>query len=447
MRGERVISLVLGVCAVSCATAPAPKPAPLPAHLSDAAQYQKALEHAYTAIAERETTPLKVPQVDLQAAASIPIPDNRTVRGALAYFTTDLKGDVQESLIRSAQYKNMIDRVLDEYNLPKALAYLPVIESAYVPTLTSSAGAHGIWQFMRETARDYGLRVDWWVDERADPERSTKAAAAYLRDLYSEFHDWPLALAAYNAGAARIERAMEKTGATSFWDLVDTTAIPRETRGYVPTFFATVIIASDPANYGFRLEEPRDPAIRRVAIEGPVSLRYLSEVTSVDERTLRDLNPFLRHAILPPGKSTVRLPAAAANAVEARAATLKNDDADVAVCTYTLRHGDTVKKLARALGTSSRTILAMNDLDSSDRIRRGDTLYLPVRARELGNLLAGAQVYYAVRRGDTLYSVARRHNITVAELCDLNQFSRRHKLHPGEKIRVAEPRALSAGGM
>src|SRR5579872_3623375 len=314
MRGERVISLVLGVCAVSCATAPAPKPAPLPAHVSDAADYQKALEHAYTAITERETTPLKVPQVDLQAAASIPIPDNRTVRGAVAYFTSDLKDDVQESLIRSAQYRKMIDRVLDEYNLPKALAYLPVIESAYLPTLTSSAGAHGIWQFMRETARDYGLRVDWWVDERADPERSTKAAAAYLRDLYSEFHDWPLALAAYNAGATRIERAMEKTGATSFWDLVDTTAIPRETRGYVPTFFATLIIASDPASYGFRLEEPRDPAIRRVAIEGPVSLRYLSEVTSVDERTLRDLNPFLRHAIVPPGKSTVRLPAAAADA-------------------------------------------------------------------------------------------------------------------------------------
>lgn len=447
MRGKRVISLVLGVCAVSCATAPAPRPAPLPTHVSDAADYQKALENAYGAITQREKTPVAAPRVDVEAAASMVIPDNRTVRGALAYFTTDLKGDIQESLIRSARYKTMIDRVLEQYKLPKGLAYLPVIESAYLPTLTSRAGAHGIWQFMRETARDYGLRVDWWVDERADPERSTKAAAAYLRDLYNEFHDWPLALAAYNAGAARIQRAVEKTGATTFWDLVDTTAIPRETRGYVPTFFATLIIASDPGTYGFRLAEPADPAVRRVEIEGPVSLHYLAEVASVDEATLRDLNPFLRRGIVPPGKLSVRLPAAAAEAVAARAATLKDEDATVAICSYRLREGDTIKSLARAIGTSRETILAMNDLEASDRVRRGDTLYLPVRAREIGNLLRDAQIYYAVRKGDTLFSIAKRHKLSVGELCELNQFSRRHKLHPGEKLRVGAPRALSAGGM
>ena len=136
-------------------------------------------------IVAREGKPVAAPTVDVEAAASIPIPDHPTIRGALQYFTTDLKPSIQESLLRSGKYKKLIDKALDDYKLPHGLAYLPVIESAYVPSVTSRAGAHGIWQFMPETARDYGLRVDWWVDERADPERSTRAAAAYLEGSLS----------------------------------------------------------------------------------------------------------------------------------------------------------------------------------------------------------------------------------------------------------------------
>src|SRR5437763_13230967 len=119
--------------------------------------------------------------------------------------------------------------------------------------MTSRSGARGVWQFMGETAREYGLRVDWWVDERADPERSTRAAVAYLKDLHRQFGDWPLALAAYNAGPNRIRRALDETGATTFWELLEQAAVPRETRGYVPTFFAALTIASDPESFGFRL--------------------------------------------------------------------------------------------------------------------------------------------------------------------------------------------------
>jgi len=447
MRGARWVPLIAGVFAAACATAPPPKPAPLPTRSTDTAQYRKALENAWAQIETHEKKPVDAPRVDVEAAASISIPDHRTIRGALSYFTTDLKDDIQESLLRSARYKTMIDRVLAEYRLPKGLAYLPVIESAYIPTVTSRAGAHGIWQFMPETARDYGLRVDWWVDERADPERSTRAAAEYLRDLYSQFHDWPLALAAYNAGPSRIQRAMDKTGATTFWDLVDSSVIPRETRGYVPTFFATLIIASDPATYGFRLGEPADPGVRRVEVEGPLSLAFVADAAGVDADTLRELNPFLRHGIAPPGTSSIRLPAHAAETIAARARTLKNDDANVAVCAYTMRKGDTLRSLARALGASPSTILAMNGLDRSDHLRRGDSIYLPVRARALGSLLENAQAWVSVHKGDTLYSIAKRHHLSVSELCDLNQISRKHQLHPGDKLRVGAPRALTAGGM
>src|SRR6202008_1639899 len=174
---------------------------------------------------------------------SLPIPAHRTINSAVRLFSVDMKDSIQTSLLRSARYRKLIDKALAEQKLPKGLAYLPVIESAYMPTLTSRAGAHVIWQFMGETAREYGLRVDWWVDERADPEHSTRAAAAYLRDLYRQFNDWPLALAAYNAGPGRIRRAMNATGGTTFWELLENEAVPKETRGYVPTVFATLTIA------------------------------------------------------------------------------------------------------------------------------------------------------------------------------------------------------------
>jgi membrane-bound lytic murein transglycosylase D len=454
MNRERAVVLLIAIYAVACASStPAPKLATAPALQPPSAaklqaeEYRKALEAAYGEIVAREGKPVAAPTVDVEAAASIPIPDHPTIRGALQYFTTDLKPSIQESLLRSGKYKKLIDKALDDYKLPHGLAYLPVIESAYVPSVTSRAGAHGIWQFMPETARDYGLRVDWWVDERADPERSTRAAAAYLKDLYKQFNDWPLALAAYNAGAGRIRRAMQSSGSVTFWDLLENEAVPKETRGYVPTFFATLTIASDPSTYGFRLGTPIDFDRSAVEIEGPLSLRYLASVAHVDEALLRDLNPALRQGIVPPGKVTVRVPSKSAETVAARAATLKNEDANVAICSYTLREGESLKRIARALGTDIETLTAMNNLRSPDAIGEGDAVYLPVRARELGALLAHSDAYYAVRKGDTYYSIAKSHNLTVDELLELNELEVEHKLHPGERLRITTPRALSAGGM
>ncbi|MEA2343490.1 MAG: rane-bound lytic murein transglycosylase [Thermoanaerobaculia bacterium] len=455
MTKERAVVLLIAIYAVACASStPAPKPVaavpalqPPSAAKLQAEEYRKALEAAYGEIVAREGKPVAIPTVDIEAAASIPIPDHPTIRGALQYFTTDLKPSIQESLLRSGKYKKLIDKALDDYKLPHGLAYLPVIESAYVPSVTSRAGAHGIWQFMPETARDYGLRVDWWVDERADPERSTRAAAAYLKDLYRQFNDWPLALAAYNAGPGRIRRAMQSSGSVTFWDLLENEAVPKETRGYVPTFFATLTIASDPSTYGFRLGQPIDFDRSAVEIEGPLSLRYLASVAHVDEALLRDLNPALRQGIVPPGKITVRVPSKSAEAVAARAATLKNEDANVAVCNYTLREGESLKRIARALGVDIETLVAMNNLRSPNAIGEGDAVYLPVRARELGSLLAHSDAYYAVKKGDTYYSIAKSHNLTIDELLELNELEVEHKLHPGERLRIAAPRAVSAGGM
>jgi len=445
MMKTKLVLLLLAVFAAACATtAPPPKslPAPAPPRAANPTDYRKELEDAYAAILAREHAPVPAPKVDVEAAASIPIPEHKTIRGALAYFTTDLKPSIQESLLRSAKYKKLIDAALAEARLPKGLAYLPVIESAYTPTLTSRAGAHGIWQFMPETAREYGLRVDWWVDERADPERSTRAAAAYLRDLYRQFNDWPLTLAAYNAGPGRIKRALDENKATTFWELLDAGAVPKETRGYVPTFFATLLIATDPATYGFRLGEPKDFDGKRVAVEGPLSLHHVAEVANVDEAVLRELNPALRHGIVPPGRVEVRVPSKAAETVSARAATMKNDDASVAVCSFTLREGDSLERIAAALGVPPATLADMN---GGRAAREGDSIYLPVRARDLGATLS--QMSYAVRKGDTYFSIAKKFGLTVEELLDLNELSQSHMLHPGERLRVTPARALTAGGM
>jgi membrane-bound lytic murein transglycosylase D len=361
-----------------------------------------------------------------------------------------MKDSIQASLLRSAQYKNLIDKALKDQNVPTGLAYLPVIESAYITKLTSRVGAHGIWQFMPETAREYGLRVDWWVDERADPERSTRAAAKYLNDLHRMFGDWSLALAAYNCGPGRVKRTLQDAGATTFWELLDAGLLPKETRGYVPTFYAALRIASDPETYGFELAEPTDLTEKHVDVAGPVSLDYIAEVIGVDGDRLRELNPQLRRGVVPPGHAAVRVPGKAASALEARADSLHDEDAYVRFCSFRLREGDTLNRLARALGTKPETILAMNGLDETDRLRTGASVVLPVRARELGTLLAhsnNADYFYNVRKGDTLYSIARKSGLSVADLRELNDLAKDARLKPGQKLRITPTRTLSAGGM
>jgi membrane-bound lytic murein transglycosylase D len=317
-------------------------------------------------------------------------------------------------------------------------------------TLTSRVGAYGIWQFMPDTAREYGLRVDWWVDERADPERSTRAAATYLKDLHRMFDDWSLALAAYNCGPGRVKRTLSESGMSTFWELLDAGLLPKETRGYVPTFYATILIASDPETYGFTLGDIREHDEKLVQVRGPVSLAYIAEAIGVEEDVLKEMNPALRRGVVPPGRASVRVPSRSADTLLARADTLRNEDAYLKFCSFQLRKGDSIDRLARAVGTKPETIRAMNNLEAEDRVNAGETIYLPARARELPTLLAhanDAEMFYAVRKGDTLFSVAKKHNLTVAELRNLNDLGKNATIKRGQKLRISSPRTLSAGGM
>ncbi|HEX8252923.1 MAG TPA: transglycosylase SLT domain-containing protein [Thermoanaerobaculia bacterium] len=454
-----LLLMVVALYAVACAsTAPAPTPVPSDTAVSaaprvsaqlDADAFRRELEAAHARILMRSDKPAaNVPVVDLDAAASIPIPEHRTINSAVRLFSVDMKDSIQASLIRSGRYRKLIDKALAEHDLPKGLAYLPVIESAYMPTLTSRAGAYGIWQFMPATAREYGLRVDWWVDERADPQLSTRAAAKYLKDLHRMFGDWSLALAAYNCGPGRVRRTLTEAGVSSFWELLDAGLLPKETRGYVPTFYATILIASDPETYGFKLGEVADHDEKRVDVRGPVSLTYIAEAIGVREEVLKEMNPALRRGILPPGRSSVRVPSKAAETLAARADSLREEDAYIRMCTFQLREGDSLVKLARAVGADEESIRAINNLGADDHVRAGESIYLPVRARELSSLLAHSEneeLYYAVKKGDTLFSIAKRNGLTVAELRELNDLDGETPLRTGQKLRVAAARGVTAG--
>jgi len=460
MRNTLLLTVV-ALYSVACASStPAPRAVPAGPTASaasavaadvDSDAFRRDLEAAYDHILARSSTDVRegLEVVDIEAAASIDIPEHRTIDSAVRLFSGRMKESIQTSLMRSGRYRKLIDRALEAEGLPKGLAYLPVIESAYLPTLTSRAGAYGIWQFMPATAREYGLRVDWWIDERADPELSTRAAARYLKDLHRMFGDWSLALAAYNCGPGRVRRTLDSAGATTFWHLLEEGLLPKETRGYVPTFYATLLIASDPETYGFTLGKPIHPDEHEVELEGPLSLAYLAETIGVGEDYLRELNPALRHGVVPPGRASVRVPAKVAPLVAARADSLRENDDYLKFCTFKVRKGDSVERLARAIGTKPATILAMNGKGNADRIRAGETLYLPVHARELGALLQhsnDAEFYYAVKKGDTLYSIAKRNGLSVSDLRELNDI-KDSTLRVGQKLRINPPRTLTAGGM
>lgn len=391
------------------------------------------------------------PALDTAALASMEVPSHRSIERALQYFKTDLHDKIQQSLHRSSDYKSMIDRILAEYGLPSGLAYLPVIESAYVPTVTSRAGARGIWQFVPLTAKEYGLRVDWWVDERVDPEESTRAAASYLRDLHDSFGDWPLALAAYNAGPGRVRRAMERSGARSFWQLLDRGLLPKETRGYVPTFYATLLIAGDPESHDFTLLPALETELTAVLVEGPLSLEYVASVIETDPAVLRAWNPSLHHGVVPPGVQSIRVPNRHAASIRARASELRFEDPLVPAALYSVNRGDSISGLAKRLRLDRSSIRAMNGL-SGDSIKVGTSIYLPMTQVELSRRLSEApgrtsQGYYTVAPGDTLSSIARAHGLTIEEIVDLNRLRPDAVIHPGDRIRVSLQAGVAAGGM
>jgi peptidoglycan lytic transglycosylase D len=304
--------------------------------------------------------------------------DNPKVRHFVKYYSTTGKARFQQLLARSGRYMPMIAKVLNEEGLPEELGYLALIESEFVVNRTSRNGAVGLWQFIATTARRYGLRIDDWVDERRDPVKSTRAAAAYLKDLHRYYGRWFLATAAYNAGPGTIDKAMQQSGAKDFWSIKAKAQLSEETRNFVPKLVAISLIATDPQNYGFndvRYDMPLD--YEDVELAAPIKLDALAELAETDLAVIQDLNPALRGHTTPPSERGYRINfpkgKAAIFLAKSNEKVPEKESDQTPVVTHEVKKGETLFSIARRYGQDVRALMEFNRLTTS-HLRIGQKL-------------------------------------------------------------------------
>jgi membrane-bound lytic murein transglycosylase D len=300
--------------------------------------------------------------------------ENPRVRYFINQFSKSGKNDLEKALARSGKYMSMITQVLHEEGVPEELAYLALIESGFLTHSVSPSGALGLWQFVPSTARQYGLRIDSWVDERRDPLKSTRAAATYLKDLHDYFGRWYLAIAAYNAGQGAIDKAMQSSGAKDFWGLSTKAKLREETRNFVPKFVAASLIASDPQKYGFIdlvYEPPMD--YEEMEVQGSLRLASLAEMAGTDPETIRALNPALLRSWTPPEESGFRVKFPAGHATIFAQSYQERKTKPAQFLTHEVKKGETLIAIARRYGQRVKSLMELNGL-ANPTVRVGQLL-------------------------------------------------------------------------
>jgi membrane-bound lytic murein transglycosylase D len=412
-------------------------------------------------------------ETDLQTGGhDIPIPLNQRVLAYIDLFQGRLHDFIEEGMKRGSKYLPMIQGVFRAEGLPLDLAYVPLVESAFKPNALSKASAKGVWQFMKGTALENGLRHDWYIDERSDPQKATVAAANYLKTLANLFGgDWHLALASYNGGPGRLQKAIKRVGVNDFWTLsAKRKLLPRETREYVPMILAAIVIARNPAQYGFSFESEEQPAFETVTLPRPVDLRRVAEWAGTTIDTIQALNPELRRWTTPVKDSqyTLKVPMGTSDDVNRRLGEL-GDIELVSLKWHTVKRGETLPGIARTLRVSRADLAEANDLRVTARVAAGQKLLVPqgtgvliaarterrVPAAEapgtvahdgelarvtsstaLTSLSRRVKSTYEVRKGDTLTSIARLYKTTVASVKTWNPRVSQKRLTAGQRLTV-----------
>jgi membrane-bound lytic murein transglycosylase D len=367
----------------------------------------------------------------------LPLTVNDPVLAYVNYFKTARGSAIVETgLRRAGRYREMVARVLREEGMPQDLIYLAQAESAFLPQAVSRAGARGMWQFMSFAGRKYGLEKTWWVDERQDPEKATRAAARDLRDLYAQFGDWYLAMAAYNSGAGVVQHAVERTGYADFWELYRRNVLPKETKNYVPIILALTLISKDPARYGIAFEP--EPPLKADAVKTgqPIDLRLVAETIDTDLDTLRALNPQLLRLVTPADPEFVlQLPEGTAERFSAEIAAVPADKW-MSWRRHKVQPGETLSAVAKQYHVPPAEIAKTNELPPGAPLEEGQKLIIPAGSHP--EAAAGKLIRYRVRGNDTVASIADEFDVSVAELRKWNGLRSNHvskgvrlKIYPG----------------
>jgi peptidoglycan lytic transglycosylase D len=355
----------------------------------------------------------------------LPLTVNDEVLSFLNFFQTPKGRDIVETgLRRSGKYRDMISRVLREEGLPQDLIYLAQAESAFQPLALSRAGARGIWQFVAYRGQQYGLRHTWWIDERQDPEKATRAAAQHLRDLYGIFGDWYLAMAAYNCGPGNVQKGIERTGYADFWELYKRKVLPRETKNYVPIIIALTLIAKDAAHYNIQAD-PEPPVPTDIVKPGrPIDLRLVAETIDVDVETLRALNPSLLRMATPDDPSfELRLPQGTGEKFNAEIAAIPPDKW-ISWRRHRVEPGDTLASLAKKYHLTPVAIAEANSMERTAALEAGTKLIIP--ATQPASETKRRLVSYRVRRGDTLAGIADHFSVNSEDVRKWNRLRSNH---------------------
>jgi membrane-bound lytic murein transglycosylase D len=379
-----------------------------------------------------------------QTRSDLPLIINDYVASYINFFTNTNRG--RNTLIngwqRAGRYREMIFRVLKEEGVPQDLFYLAQAESGFHPVAVSRVGARGMWQFMHYTAPLYGLEKNWWIDDRQDPERSTRAAARHLKDLYNQFGDWWLAMAAYNSGAGNVQRAVQRTGYADFWELYKRNVLPKETKNYVPIIVAMTIVAKNPSQYGLNdvaIEPPLEPDV--VTTDYAVDLRLVAESVDLTVDEIAELNPALIRRVTPRDTEyDLKLPHGTKARFEQAIAAIPIDKR-VAWHYHKVSEGDTLSSIARKFRVTESAIAQVNNLDGDD-LTAQTKLIIPAASKatlsQSGGSYSKKPTRYKVRKGDTVLSVADDFGVPADRLRRWNRL-KGNNLRAGRTLVIYRP--------
>jgi membrane-bound lytic murein transglycosylase D len=356
-------------------------------------------------------------QAEIKSTHSdLPLMMTDQVAGYISYFSNRGRGTFERAFARSGRYHDMMVRILKQEGVPQDLIYLAQAESGFQPTAVSRAGARGIWQFMGSRGKGYGLQRSLWVDDRQDPEKSTRAAAHHLKDLYAQFGDWYLAMAAYNSGPGTVQAAVKRTGYADFWELYRRNVLPKETRNYVPIILAVTIVTKNLSQYGFddvSMDEPI--AFDNVKINYPVDLRLVADCVDATPEQLQQLNPSLLRSTTPrEGTFELHVPVGSREQYETAMASIP---AGVRLWWRypTVHSGDTLASLARRYRVTVKSIVDANHLEGAE-LENEARVIVPLAPSQHPSGEKGTYARritrYKVRRGDTVQTVAENFGIS-----------------------------------